>query len=134
LEKLTNALVVFGSFISTGFGIWHLFVPKIWKWYSYIDVNAKELILAIRALNVFFSVSLILFGILNVLLVCSNKSNKYSLIMVLGATSVLWLTRILFQIIYPQGTINPILQYGMLTLFSVVFLSYFVSLVLIVNR
>lgn len=134
MEKLTNALVVFGSFISTGFGIWHLFVPKIWKWYSYIDVNAKELILAIRALNVFFSVSLILFGILNVLLVCSNKSNKYSLIMVLGATSVLWLTRILFQIIYPQGTINPILQYGMLTLFSVVFLSYFVSLVLIVNR
>jgi len=57
-------LVIFGSVVSVGFGLWHLFVPELWKWYSYIDSNAKELIIAIRAINVFFSLSLILFGIL----------------------------------------------------------------------
>ena len=35
-----------GSSASIGFGIWHFFVPGAWKWYSYIDPNATELIVA----------------------------------------------------------------------------------------
>ena len=27
-----------------------LFVPKAWKWYSYIDINATELVVAVRAI------------------------------------------------------------------------------------
>ena len=51
-------LITIGSLISVGFGIWHFFVPKLWKWYSYIDSRAKELIVAVRAINIFFSLSL----------------------------------------------------------------------------
>lgn len=36
-----------------------LFFPGMWKWYSYIDPNATELIAAIRAINMFFSLSLV---------------------------------------------------------------------------
>ncbi len=121
-----------GSIVSAGFGLWHLFVPKIWRWYSYIDITAKELILAVRAINVFFSLSLILFGIVNMLLAYGNKANRYSMIVVLSATCVLWLTRLIFQIIYPQGSMNPILQYGMLAAFIGVFLCYSISLCVIV--
>jgi len=28
-------LVIFGGVVSIGFGLWHLFVPKLWEWYSY---------------------------------------------------------------------------------------------------
>lgn len=131
MTNFANILIMIGSAVSIGFGLWHLFVPQIWKWYAYIDVNATELILAVRAINVFFSVSLILFGIVNLFLVLSNKSNRFSIIVVLSATCILWLIRTVFQIIYPQGTINPFLQYGMLIVFTSVFLCYSIALYLI---
>lgn len=134
MGKLTNRLIMMGSIVSTGFGVWHLFVPGIWNWYSYIDSSAKELILAVRALNVFFSLSLILFGIANMLLAYGSSSNRYSMMVVLSATCALWLTRIIFQIVYPQGTMNPFLQYGMLAIFIGVFLCYFISLCRIIVK
>lgn len=130
MNKLATLLISAGSVVSVGLGLWHLFIPTIWKWYSYIDIRATELILAVRAINAFFSVSLILFGLVNLLLAYRNRSNRYSRSVVLGATCVLWLTRVVFQLAYPQGTINPLLQYGMLAAFIGVFLCYFVSLIL----
>jgi hypothetical protein len=128
LDLLVKILVLSGSFASIGFGIWHFFVPEIWKWYSYIDVNATELVAAVRAINVFFSLSLVLFGIVNILLIYGNKSNNYSIIVMLTATSILWIARVTLQIIYPQGSINPALQYGMLSAFSIVSLCYIIPL------
>lgn len=126
-------LVAIGSSTSIGFGIWHFFVPKIWNWYSYMEKNAKELVIAVQAINVFFSLSLILFGIMNMLLVFARRPHKYSLIVVLGATCLLWLTRVLMQIIFPQGTMNPFLQYGMLCTFILIFLVYSIAFGLIMN-
>ena len=121
-------LAIIGSGGSVGFGIWHFFVPEVWKWYSYIEPNATELMVAVRAINVFFSLSLVLFGAVNILLVYGNKSNNYSIIVMLTATSILWITRVALQIIYPQGSMNPALQYGMLAAFIVVSLCYIVPL------
>jgi hypothetical protein len=127
-------LVTIGSSVSIGFGIWHFFVPKLWKWYSYIDTQATELIVAVRAINVFFSLSLVLFGVMNILLIYSGKVNKYSMMVLLGATCTLWLTRLVFQIVYPQGSMNPALQYGMLAAFIVITLCYVVALYLVVTQ
>lgn len=132
MNLLVKILVMVGSSASIGFGIWHFFVPKAWKWYSYIDINATELIVAVQAINVFFSLSLVLFGILNILFVYGDKSNRYSIIVMLAATCVLWITRLVFQIIYPQGSMNPILQYGMLAAFIIVSLSYIISFFIMV--
>jgi len=57
VNLLVKIFVIFGSSASIGFGIWHFFVPKTWNWYSYIDGNATELVAAVRAINVFFFVS-----------------------------------------------------------------------------
>ncbi len=134
MSILIKVFVTIGSSASIGFGIWHFFVPAIWKWYTYIDSRATELIVAVRAINVFFSLSLVLFGIVNLLFVYGNKANRYSLIVVLSATCILWLTRMVFQIIYPQGSVNPALQYGMLTAFIIVSLCYLISLILVVTQ
>jgi len=132
LDLLAKVLVLSGSFASIGFGIWHFFVPELWNWYSYIDVNATELVAAVRAINVFFSLALVLFGVVNTLFIYGDKSNRYSIIVMLAATSILWITRVIFQIIYPQGSINPILQYGMLSAFIIVWLCYIIPLVILV--
>lgn len=134
MDILTKILVTIGSSASIGFGIWHFFVPRLWKWYSYIDAQATELIVAVRAINVFFSLSLVLFGVMNILLIYSEKANKYSIMVLLGATCILWLTRLVFQIIYPQGSMNPVLQYGMLAAFIVITLCYLVALYLVITQ
>jgi hypothetical protein len=132
MNLLVKIFVMIGSSASIGFGLWHFFVPRAWKWYSYIDPNARELIVAVRAINVFFSLSLVLFGLLNLLFILSGNSNRFSIIALLAATCILWLTRTAFQVIYPQGSLVPGLQYGMLAAFAVVSLCYIISLVIIV--
>jgi hypothetical protein len=130
MNLVVKLLVMIGSSASIGFGIWHFFVPRAWNWYSYIDRNATELVAAVRAINVFFSLSLVLFGTVNILLIYGDKSNRYSIIVLLAATSILWLTRLFFQVIYPQGSLVPGLQYGMLSAFMIVSLCYVISLMM----
>lgn len=132
-NQLVKTLVTIGSSASIGFGAWHFFVPQAWKWYSYIDSSATELVAAVRAINAFFSLSLVLFGIINILLVYGDKSNRYSIMVVLAATTILWLTRVAFQVIYPQGSLVPGLQYGMLLAFTIVSLCYIIPLMIIVR-
>lgn len=134
MYSLVRVLVTIGSSASIGFGIWHFFVPKAWNWYSFIDPKATELIVAVRAINVFFSLSLVLFGMMNLLLVYGGRANRYSIFVMLTATCILWLTRLVFQIIHPQGSITPLLQYGMLTAFIIITLCYMISLYIMAVR
>jgi len=132
LNTKVKILLMIGSSASIGFGVWHIFVPRLWKWYSYIYPNATELIVAVRAINVFFSLSLVLFGVLNLLFIFNGNANRFSIIALLAATCILWLTRLVVQVIYPQGSLYPGLQFGMLAAFTLVSLSYLVSLAYIV--
>ena len=134
MDLLVKILVILGSVSSIGFGVWHFFVPSMWNWYSYIDVNATELVVAIHAINVFFSLSLVLFGVVNILFIYGEQSNRYSITVMLAATCILWLTRVAFQVIYPQGSVSPLLQYGMLSAFVIVSLCYVVSLYIVVTQ
>lgn len=122
-----------GSIVSIGFGMWHFFVPTIWNWYAYIDVKAPELVLAIRATNIFFSFSLVLIGLMNIVLVSSRHSSKHTIITILAVNIILWLTRVVLQIVAPQGTINFYIQYGMLSTFVLVLILYVVALTLYVK-
>lgn len=126
---LIKILVSFGSVITAGFGVWHFFVPKLWNWYSYINPQATELVVAVRAINVFFSLYMVLIGVADMLFVYFH-SNRFPLIVMLSATVILWGVRCLMQILYPQGSISPILQYGMLFAFMIVFICFLAALLL----
>lgn len=134
MDGLVRVLVTIGSSASIGFGLWHFFVPRIWNWSAYIDARATELVVAVRAINVFFSLSLVLFGLLNLLFIHGGQANRYSIIVLLAATCVLWLTRLVLQLVYPQGSINPVLQYGMLSAFIFISLCYLISLGVMVSQ
>jgi len=134
LNLLAKVLVTVGSTVSIGFGIWHFFVPKAWNWYSYIDAKATELVVVIRAINTFFSLCLVLFGIVNVLFVCGERANIFSIIVMLAATCILWITRVALQLIYPQGSVNPVFQYGLLSVFIIVLLCYLISLFIFISQ
>ena len=129
---LCKILTTAGSVITICFGLWHFFVPRIWSWYSYIDPKATELIIAVRNINVFFSLCLVLFGIVNIIFINGNHSNRFSIIVMLSATSVLWITRSVLQLVYPQGSFNPAVQYGMLAMFILVTICFLISLCIVI--
>ena len=96
-----------GSAVSIGSGARHFFVPRMWNWYSYIDPSATELAVAVRAINVFFSLSLVLFGLMYFLpMTFGQRANRYSALVVLGATWVLWAVKVVMQLAYPQGSMK----------------------------
>lgn len=131
MKLLVTILTSFGSIVSIGFGIWHFFVPRIWNWYSYIEPTATELVIAVRAINIFFSLSLVLLGIANLLIVFKNSPDKFSLMVMLSVSVILWATRTALQFIYPQGSQNPVLQYTMLAIFLAVFCCFLLSLLFV---
>lgn len=124
-----KALVGIGSVASIGFGAWHFFVPRAWNWYAYMDPAATELVVAVRAINVFFSLCLVLFGLMNIALAFGKDTGHYPLLVVLGATVILWATRVVLQVVFPQGSASAALQYGMLAAFVVVLACHLVPLV-----
>ena len=128
IERLLSTIA---STVTIGFGVWHFFVPKIYGWYSYIDENVSELITAIRATNVFFSLSLVLIGTVNIIFAYFLKDNHQGFLVLMIMSSVLWFIRVIMQLCYPQGSINPALQYGMLSAFIIVFAMFFVSAILV---
>lgn len=121
-------LTTVGSLISIGFGVWHFFVPSIWNWYDYMDKSATELVVAVRATNIFFSLSLVLFGIANLLILFKTPQERFSLCVLLSVSTVIWATRVVLQLVYPQGSANPVIQYSMLFSFILVFACFALSL------
>ena len=67
-------------------------------------MSATELVLAVRAVNVFFSLSLVLFGVMNLLMAYGQNANRYSVLVVLGATCVLGPPGWSAASSYPQGS------------------------------
>ncbi len=134
MKVLLKIVASIGSIISISFGIWHFFVPAMWDWYSYIDKTATELIIAVRAINIFFSLSLVLLGIANLFAVFKTPRERFSLVVLLSVSVILWATRFVLQIIYPQGSQNPVLQYCMLLIFLLVSACFIISLSLVLFR
>ena len=66
MDLLVKIFVMIRSGASIGFGVWHFFVPRWWNWYAYIDSHATELVIAVRAINIFFSLTLLDFRDANI--------------------------------------------------------------------
>ena len=128
---LYKVLLTIGSTITIGFGAWHLFVPAIWNWYSYFPKEARELVVAVRAINLFFSISLIVFGAIMLVFLYRKSLAVFYVRSIAACLSLLWCIRSLTQVISPQGSINPVLQFGMLGIFIVTFLLFVTSTFLI---
>ena len=124
VTALSRVLGTVAGVVSVGFGLWHLFVPMIWDWYPHISPDAPELVIAVRAINFFFSLSLILFGGLTVLYTWAPRPGPFFTRALWAAMSVLWGARVAMQVIAPQGSASALLQYSMLTIFVLVFALY----------
>lgn len=130
---MQRGFIIIGSFISIGFGIWHFFIPGKWNWYSCIDPLATELILAVRVINILFSLLLVLLGIANVVVVFRATQDRFTYLVLISISVIVWAARVILQIFYPQGSQNQPLQYCMMTIFFFVLLCYLIGVFFIIN-
>jgi len=131
---MRSGFIIVGSLISVVFGIWHFFIPGIWNWYSFIDPLATELVIAIRAINILFSLLLVLLGLANIVVVFRVRYDRFTYLALISISVILWAARVILQIIYPQGSQNLLLQYFMLSIFIFVLICYSMGIFLIIKR
>lgn len=125
-HKWMRALALTGSIITFGFGIWHSVVPWLYGWFDYMPSVPDELINAIVATNFFLAVALVLLGALTIVVTIWQWQNLPSVKIILWVMSILWIIRVGYQIIRPQGKMVPGLSLIMLAIFSFTALCFLV--------
>jgi hypothetical protein len=119
-----RVLIIVPSLLTIGFGVWHFAVPTVWNWWAAIRPQATELVLAVRAVNVLFSLLLTLHGLITIVLALRRPTERFALGLLLAASVVLWAFRVGLQVVYPQGTQIPGVAPTMLITFSTILAAY----------
>lgn len=124
--NIKELLLNLGLIISLGFGIFHFFIPSIFKWFSYIPDAPHNLIVSIKWTNYFFS--LLLTGLSLLLLLFQGRILKKDAMAIIFYIFIVivWLCRIFITIIIPfNGT------YDLTFLIQIlIFLAEFIILVI----
>ena len=93
MKKATKILYYISLSISMLVGLWHFFVPHMFKWYDYLPMQYKNLIVGIDYTNYCFSA--LLFGISLVLILLGKSAfslNRETIIFYTFLT-VVWVFR-----------------------------------------
>jgi hypothetical protein len=125
--SLGDVCQMVGGAVALGFGVWHFAVPGLYSWQSYVPEAPQTLVDAVAATNFFMSFSLSLVGATSIamplLTDTATPVGRYWL----WANVGLWTTRAMYQLVKPQGTHNPALQWGMFGAFMVTDLLFIVA-------
>lgn len=77
MKSLTRFLYYFTAVCSAAVGLWHFFVPWMFRWYDYLPARYENLIVGIDYTNYCFS--LLLFGLSLLLAVLGKRALRGSL-------------------------------------------------------
>lgn len=90
--------------------------------------------LAVRAINVLFSLLLTLLGPITILLALRRPTERFALGLLLAASVGLWGSRVGLQVVYPQGTQIPGVAPAMLITFVAIFGAFVAALIWLWRR
>lgn len=125
-------LYITGLILSTIVGIWHFFIPYIYKWYSYIPNAPREITVSVDWINYFFS--LLLTGISLLLLYMTKEifSKNREVLIFYTFLVFVWLNRIIITIVHPWA--YDFMFAIELTCFSVIFSIMLIPLIHLIKR
>jgi hypothetical protein len=115
--SLGDVSQMLGGVVALGFGIWHFAVPGLYRWQSYVPDAPESLVTAVGATNFFFSFSLSMIGLTNIVMPFITDAAEPISRFWLWANVGLWTTRVVYQLVTPQGSHSPALQWGMTAAF-----------------
>jgi hypothetical protein len=109
---------VIGGVVALGFGIWHFAVPGLYGWWSYVPDAPQTLIDAVDATNFFFSLTLAITGATNIVMPFITDAAAPISRFWLWTNVGLWTSRLVYQLVKPQGSHSPALRWGMTAAFA----------------
>jgi hypothetical protein len=115
--SLGDVCQVISGAAALGFGLWHFAVPDLYRWWSYVPDAPQSLIQAVDATNFFFSFSLSLIGVTTIVMPLITDAAQPVSLYWRWASVGLWTARVVYQLVKPQGSHNPTLQWGMAAAF-----------------
>lgn len=131
MEKIARILFNMACIIGSIIAVWHFFVPYSSDWFSYIPDAPIEIIQSINYIN--FCFSFLLAGNSILLLIIQKKlfNGSGELLMFYGFYTLVWLSRIAIQIIWPWPS-N--LQLWLVVAFSIEFIFTLIPLIYLIRR
>lgn len=130
MNRVARVVSTVGGVITLAFGLWHYTVPGMFQWFSYMPDLPLELSNGIEAVNFFLSTTLVLMGLEIILIAWWPRGDVGIYRMSLAVMSVLWLLRVGYQLVKPQGIMIPGLSVVLAIVFSITALCFIVPLAL----
>jgi hypothetical protein len=130
--KIMKIFYITGLLLSLFTGVWHFFIPYMYKWHSYIPEAPRNIIVSIDWINYFFS--LLLTGISLILLFMTKQifSRNREVLVFYSFLVFTWFNRIIITVVHPWPySFIFILQ---LTAFIIIFLIMLVPLVYFMRK
>jgi hypothetical protein len=99
--KAARVLYYLGLGLSALVGLWHFFVPYLYRWYDYIPAQYENLIVGIDWTN--FCFSMLLMGLSLLLIAMGNKvfKGQGELLTIYGFLVFVWMGRVAVALINP---------------------------------
>ena len=129
--KWSRVLMITGGIVTIGFGLWHFAVPWLYDWFNYMPSVPDELTNAIIATDLFLSICLVLLGALATLVGMFQWYHHPAGKLVLWLMSVLWIARLGYQVVKPQGTMITGLPAILLVIFGITALCFLIPAILL---
>lgn len=130
MKKIAIVFFNIACLISCLVGIGHFFAPYFFKWYSYIPDAPIEIYQSINYIN--FCFSFLLTGISLLLIIVQKQlfANLKELRIFYGFFVLVWLSRVIIQIIWPWPSslqLWLVIAFTMQFIFTVIPLIYFLK-------
>lgn len=118
--------------ISMLVGLWHFFVPNMFKWYDYLPMQYENLIVGIDYTNLCFSA--LLFGASLVLIILAKSAFKLNFETIVFYTflTVVWVFRACLAVFIEPWPLEPVPAAAIAQLISSVMLAVFMVIVTVV--
>ena len=108
MKKAVHILYYFSVILSAVVGLWHFFVPRMFRWYDYLPMQYENLIVGIDYTNYCFS--LLLFGLSFLLIVLGKKvlSGSMESCIFYFFLTVVWIFRAMLASFIEPWPLEPI--------------------------
>jgi hypothetical protein len=127
--SLGDVCQIAGGAVALGFGLWHFAVPELYGWQSYVPEAPQSLVVVVAATNFFLSFTLSFVGASNIAMpLLADSSTPVGRYWLWGNVA-LWTARAAYQLVKPQGSHNPLLQWGMAGAFVVTDVLFLVAVI-----
>ena len=131
MKKISKVLFNIACIIGVLLGIWHLFVPYLSQWFSYIPNAPTEIIQSINYINFCFSFMLAGFSLLLIIVQKRLFDGLKELKAFYAFFTLIWLSRVIIQLIWPWPS-N--LQLWLVIAFSMEFIFTLIPMIYLIRN